>query len=142
MAEVNTLVKTVIQVLNDGARGYVDIGEHLQNPEAKSFFLKEASTRGTFARELAAAAGLSEDVGGTVSGATHRIWGDLKANLGGGDHTLLATAEQGEDAAKKAYQEALESSDVTGSVRSVLQQQQPAIQAAHDHVKAMRDSTR
>ncbi|GAA3759368.1 PA2169 family four-helix-bundle protein [Terriglobus aquaticus] len=141
MAEVSTLVKTVIQVLNDGARGYADIGEHLKNPEAKSFFLKEASTRATFAREVAAAAGLSEDVGGTVSGTTHRIWGDLKANLGGGDHTLLVTAEQGEDAAKKAYQEALESSEVTGSVRSVLLQQQPSIQASHDRVKALRDST-
>ena len=141
MAEVNTLVKTVIQVLNDGARGYADIGEHLKDSEAKSFFLKEASTRGTFAREVAAAAGLSEDVGGTVAGSTHRIWGDLKANLGGGDHTLLVTAEQGEDAAKKAYQEALESSDVTGEVRSVLQKQQPHIQESHDRVKAMRDST-
>lgn len=141
MAEVNTLVKTVIQVLNDGARGYADIGEHLKNPEAKSFFMQEASTRGTFAREVASAAGLNEDVGGTVAGSAHRVWGDLKANLGGGDHTLLETAEQGEDAAKKAYQEALESSDVTGAVRTVLQKQQTSIQASHDRIKAMRDST-
>ncbi len=142
MAEVNTLVKTVIQVLNDGARGFADIGEHLKDPEAKSFFIKESSNRATFANEVIAAAGLSEDVGGTVAGSTHRVWSNLKANLGGGDHTLLETAEQGEDAAKKAYQEALESSDVTGSVRSVLQKQQPAIQASHDRVKALRDSTK
>ena len=45
---------------------------------------------------------------GTVSGAVHRTWGDIKAHLGGGDHTLLETAEQGEDAAKKAYKDALE----------------------------------
>lgn len=38
MAEVNALTKTVIQVLNDGARGFADIGEHLQDPAAKSFF--------------------------------------------------------------------------------------------------------
>ena len=92
MAEVNTLVKTVIQVLNDGARGYADIGEHLQNPEAKSFFLQESSKRATYSSEVATAAGLTGDVGGTVTAAVHRAWGDLKANLGCGYHTLLETA--------------------------------------------------
>jgi uncharacterized protein (TIGR02284 family) len=142
MAEVNTLTKTVIQVLNDGARGFADLAEHLQNPEAKSFFLQESTNRASYAREVAAAAGVTEDVGGTVSGSAHRVWGDLKAKLGGGDHTLLETAEQGEDAAKKAYEEALESSDITGSLRSVLQKQQPSIQASHDKVKALRDASK
>ena len=40
---------------------------------------------------------------GTTAGTLHRVWGDLKAKLGGGDHTLLETAEQGEDVAKEAY---------------------------------------
>ena len=31
-----------------------------------------------------------------MNGALHRTWGDIKAHLGGGDHTLLETAEQGE----------------------------------------------
>lgn len=104
--------------------------------------MSESTTRATYAREVAAAAGVTEDVGGTTAGSVHRVWGDLKAKLGGGDHTLLETAEQGEDAVKKAYQEALESSDVTGPVRSVLQSQQASIQASHDRVKALRDSTK
>ena len=140
MADTNELVKTVIQVLHDGARGFADIGEHLKSPELKTYFLQESQTRGQFARELQAAAGVSEDVGGTAAGAMHRVWGDLKANLGGGDHTLLDTAEQGEDAAKKAYQEALDSTDLDSNVRSVLQKQQPHIQASHDKVKAYRNS--
>ncbi len=140
MAETNELVKTVIQVLHDGERGFADIGEHLSSPELKTFFIQEATTRGQFARELQASAGMSEDVGGTAAGTVHRVWGDLKANLGGGDHTLLATAEQGEDVAKKAYKEALEDTALPSSVRTVLQKQQPHIQASHDKVKAYRDS--
>lgn len=140
MAEVSEVVKTVIQTLNDGARGFTDIGEHLKSPELKTFFLQEGQTRGQFARELEAAAGVSEDVGGTTAGTVHRVWGDLKANLGGGDHTLLETAEQGEDAAKKAYQEALNDTNLESGVRSVLSRQQPHIQASHDKVKAYRDS--
>lgn len=142
MSDVNTLTKTVIEVLNDGARGFADIGEHLKDPSAKSFFLQESGTRAKFAAELSAAAGVAEDVGGTAAGSVHRVWGDLKAKLGGGDHTLLETAEQGEDAAKKAYKEALESSDITGAVREVLVKQHPSIQASHDKVKALRDATK
>ncbi len=140
MADTNDLVKTVIQVLHDGERGFVDIGEHLKSPELKTFFLQEATTRGQFARELQASAGVSEDVGGTASGTVHRVWGDLKANLGGGDHTLLETAEQGEDVAKKAYKEALDDAALPSGVRTVLQKQQLHIQASHDKVKGYRDS--
>lgn len=144
-ADQSTLVKAVVAVLHDSEKGFPDVGEHLKNTQFKSFFLQEGQTRGEFAREIVAAyssaTGETIDVGGTGAGAIHRVWGDLKAKLGGGDHTLLETAEQGEDAAKKAYQEALESSSVTGEVRAILQRQQPHIQASHDKVKAMRDST-
>lgn len=139
MAETSELIKTVIQVLNDGERGFADIGEHLKSPELKTFFLQESRTRGEFAREVQAAAGVSEDVGGTASGTVHRVWGDLKANLGGGDHTLLETAEQGEDAAKRAYKAALDDTNLDSNVRAVLTKQHPHIQTSHDKVKAYRD---
>jgi uncharacterized protein (TIGR02284 family) len=142
MSDIQEPLKTVIQVLHDSHKGFTDIGEHLKDPQAKSFFMQEANTRHSFERELKTAAGVdtTEDVGGTVGGPVHRAWGDLKAKLGGGDHTLLATAEQGEDAAKKAYQEALQSGKVSGSVRELLIRQQTHIQQAHDRVKMMRDA--
>lgn len=142
MADTSELVKTVIQVLHDGARGFADIGEHMKSPELKTFFIEESQTRAQFAREVQAAAGISEDVGGTAAGTVHRVWGDLKANLGGGDHTLLETAEQGEDAAKKAYQTALDDNSLDSSVRAVLTRQQPHILRSHDKVKAYRDSSK
>ena len=144
VVDEETLVKTVIEVLHDGEKGFADIGGRLTDPQVKAFFLKEAQTRGEFARELETDFGTistdASNVGGTASGTVHRLWGDLKSNLGGGDHTLLETAEQGEDAAKKAYSEALSGSAVTGSLRTILQKQFPHIQASHDQVKAFRDS--
>jgi uncharacterized protein (TIGR02284 family) len=142
MAEVNSSVKTVIEVLHDGHEGFAKIGEHLENASAKTFFLEESSTRAKFEHELKHAAGVTEDVGGTAAGGIHRVWGDVKAHLGGGDHTLLETAEQGEDAAKKAYKEALEDQDIHSSIREVLVRQQSHIAASHDKVKALRDSTK
>jgi uncharacterized protein (TIGR02284 family) len=78
---------------------------------------------------------------GTASGTVHRAWGELKGKLGGTDHTLLETAEQGEDVAKKAYEEALKVSGIPSSITSVLRKQQPHIQQSHDKVKALRDAT-
>ncbi len=141
MADQTTLVEAVIRVLHDSSKGFPDIGEHLKDPTAKAFFIQEATTRATFARELEAELPSDKrDIGGTGIGAIHRVWGDLKANLGGGDHTLLETAEQGEDAAKKAYKEALEGTDLTPSVRETLLRQQQHIVASHDKVRGMRDS--
>ena len=73
-----------------------------------------------------------------MSGTLRRTWGDLKAHLGGSDHTLLETAEQGEDAAKKAYKEALEK-ELPLPVKQLLTTQSLHIQASNDYVKAARD---
>jgi uncharacterized protein (TIGR02284 family) len=142
MAEptVSGAVKTVIRVLHDSHQGFAKIGEHLEDLSAKDFFLNESTTRAKFEHDLKHAAGISEDVGGTATGTMNRAWGDLKANLGGGDHTLLQTAEQGEDAAKKAYKDALDDPDVHSSIREVLVSQQAHIAESHDKVKALRDS--
>jgi uncharacterized protein (TIGR02284 family) len=140
MSEVNGSVKTVIEVLHDGHEGFAKIGEHLEDPTAKRFFIDESRTRAKFEHELKHAAGVTEDVGGTAAGGVHRVWGDVKAHLGGGDHTLLETAEQGEDAAKKAYKDALEDQDIHSSIREILVRQQSHIATSHDKVKAFRDS--
>ena len=42
-----------------------------------------------------------------MTGALHRAWIDTKANLGGGDKTILESVKSGEDKAKEAYQKAL-----------------------------------
>ena len=143
MAYQNDNVKAVIEVLHDGERGFADIGEHLKDAQLKSYFLQEGQTRGSFARELEAeygtTSGEANDIGGTAAGTLHRVWGDLKANLGGGDHTLMEPSEQGEDAAKKVYSEALKDDSISGAMRSILTKQQAHIQASHDKVKAFRD---
>ena len=78
---------------------------------------------------------------GTVSGALHRAWADVKAKLGGGDHTLLETAEQGEDEAKKAYKDALEQ-ELPLPIRQLLTEQQAHIISSHDYVRDHRNALR
>jgi len=140
MADEKDIVKDVVQVLHDGHKGFSDLAKHIEDPQVKAYFLKESQNRAQYASELESAAGLDRDEGGTAGGAMHRAWGDLKGKLGGGDHTLLETAEQGEDAAKKAYQKAMQAPEVTGNIRQILEKQQVHIRQSHDQVKAYRDS--
>jgi len=51
----------------------------------------------------------------------------------------LSECERGEDAIKKAYQEALQENDLGEDVRETLLSQQKDIQASHDAIKALRD---
>jgi uncharacterized protein (TIGR02284 family) len=76
---------------------------------------------------------------GTLAGAIHRAWGDLKVKLGGGDHTLLVTAEQAEDETERAYKDALEK-DLPLPIRQLLSTQSAHIQTSHEYVRAARDS--
>jgi uncharacterized protein (TIGR02284 family) len=141
MADERDIVKQVVQVLRDGQKGLSDLAEHVKDPQVKTFFVEESQTRSRYASELESVAGLEKDDSGTAAGAIHRTWGDLKGKLGGGDHTLLETAEQGEDAAKKAYEDALkEAGAVRPAIRQLLEKQQTHVKQSHDKVKSFRDS--
>ena len=142
--EMEKVLLEVIKVLQDGQKGFADIGEHLNDETLKRYFLAESLKRANFRAELenelhrAGMADVKES--GSTVGALHRAWGDLKAKLGmGSDHELLATAEQGEDTAKKAYQDALEH-NLPLPIRQLLTEQQSHIQSSHDYVKSHRDA--
>src|ERR1700742_2635865 len=99
--EVEKVLLDVIKSLQDGQKGFADIGEHLKDDTLKRYFLAESLKRASFRADLEAElhrAGV-HDVkdSGSTAGAIHRTWADLKAKLGGGDHTLLSSAESGED---------------------------------------------
>jgi uncharacterized protein (TIGR02284 family) len=143
--EVQDTLRAVIQSLIDGQEGFQEIGEHLKDDALKRYFMAESLNRASFRGELET---LLRDEGvhdvkesGTVSGAIHRTWGDLKAHMGGGDHTLLETSEQAEDAAKKAYKEALEK-ELPLPVKQLLTSQYGHIQTSYDYVKAACDKSK
>jgi uncharacterized protein (TIGR02284 family) len=141
--ETERVLLHVIKTLQDGQKGFADIGDHLKDETLKRYFLAESLKRANFRAELenelhhAGMADVRES--GSAAGAVHRAWGDIKAKLGGGDHQLLETAEAGEDVARKAYQDALEHA-LPLPVRQLLTEQQAHINNSHDYVKSHRDA--
>lgn len=141
--EMKLVLKSLINILQDSQKGFADIGDHLKDETLKRYFLAESLKRANFRAELENElhrAGVHDvKESGTTTGAVHRVWADLKAKLGGGDPTLLDTAEQGEDVAKKAYADAL-NRDLPLPLRQLLVEQQAHVLTSHDYVRNHRDA--
>jgi uncharacterized protein (TIGR02284 family) len=137
------VVRSVIQVLLDGQKGLAAIGSELKDESAKHYLLEETQMRASYAAELENELhrlGVHDvNETGTAAGTVHRVWGDLKAKLGGSDHTLLETAEQGEDEAKAKYADALNET-LPGNITDLLRQQQAHIIESHNYIRNLRDS--
>ena len=82
--------------------------------------------------------GSEPDHTGSVAGAQHRGWIDLKSALGGGDHAILAATKTGEDHAVNEYKKALDES-LPAHVREIVERQYQSVKQAHDKVKGMRE---
>ncbi|CAN5563503.1 PA2169 family four-helix-bundle protein [soil metagenome] len=142
-SEVHLVLKGLINVLQDSQKGFADIGEKLKDETLKHYFLAESLKRANFRGELEAELHREgvHDVNetGTTAGTIHRVWGDLKAKFGADDHGLLETAEQGEDVAKKAYEEALKQ-ELPLPVRQLIAEQQEHVIKSHDFVRDHRNA--
>jgi uncharacterized protein (TIGR02284 family) len=143
LKEVEEALRLVIQNLIDGQEGFQKIGEELKDETLKRYFLAESLKRSQFRGDLETILHQEgvHDIkeSGSATGTMLRAWGTLKHKLGGGDHTLLETAEQAEDEAKKAYADALDR-ELPLPVRQTLTTQAAHIESSHDYVKAARDS--
>jgi uncharacterized protein (TIGR02284 family) len=142
--EVEEVVKEVINILEDGQKGFADIGAHLQDETLKRYFLTESLTRASFRAELEnelhrhGVHDVHEE--GTTAGTLHRAWFNIKEKLHtADDHSLLASAEQGEDQAKKVYADAL-SQELPLPLKQLLTEQNSHIVSSHDFVRDHRDA--
>ncbi|MEO6911667.1 MAG: PA2169 family four-helix-bundle protein [Edaphobacter sp.] len=141
--EMERVLVSVINTLQDSQKGFADIGDHLTDETLKRYFLTESLKRASFRGDLEETLHQNgvHDINetGTTTGTLHRVWCDLKAKLGGGDHGLLETAEKGEDEAKKAYADALDQ-ELPLPIRELLAEQQAHILTSHDYVRSHRDA--
>jgi uncharacterized protein (TIGR02284 family) len=140
-----SVVENLIETSKDGQKGYQDAAEHAKRPDLKSYFIEQSAERGRFAQELQAELAKlgkpEKKVSGSVGGAMQRAWLDTKANLGGGDKTILESVEAGEDKAKDAYNKAL-SGALPASLTEIVRRQAASVQRAHDKVRMLRDEAK
>jgi uncharacterized protein (TIGR02284 family) len=139
--ELENALKAVINVLEDSQKGMAELGEHVKDDALKRFFLaeslKRANFRGELENELHRHGVRDVREGGTMTGALYRAWASLKAKLGGGDQTLLESAEEAEEETRDAYKDAL-NEDLPVPLRQLLTEQQTEILSARDFMRETR----
>jgi uncharacterized protein (TIGR02284 family) len=140
LQQAGAAIYAVIQSLIDSQEALVEVGEKLEDQSLKHFLLAESLKRAEFRGELESVLNQQGvgDLRESKSGPrlVPRTLASLRSRLReAGDHTLLATAEQGEDAAKVAYDNAI-SAFPPVPIRDLLTSQASHIQESHNFLKA------
>jgi uncharacterized protein (TIGR02284 family) len=138
----------LILINNDRIEGYEralkEIEKDSSNADLIPMFLRFIDDSRRYKVELGteiAALGSEINTGTTIPGKLHRAWLSIKEAFTGYDrHSILEECEFGEDAIKKAYQEALNEEVLAAYIREMLMEQEEELIEAHDEIKELRDS--
>jgi len=144
LQEYAQAVHDIISVNRDAEQGFRGAANAARDPAMKQMFAQYAAQRAAFAVELQTAVkrlGFDTTDPQGVGGMLHASWMSLKAMVTGHDlHGILVETERGEDWALKTYRVAM-SKTLTPEIAAIVERQFAEIQAAHDRIRLLRDTT-
>ncbi len=142
--KVVAILNGLIETCRDGENGFKTAADGLQDPKIKSLFQQYSRQRAEMARELqdeVRRLGGDPEQRGSVAGAMHRGWIDIKSIVTGrDDNAIVAEAERGEDSAKRMYEDALQAALYTQTL-ALVREQSMKVHDAHDRVRALEKVT-
>ncbi|TVQ36348.1 MAG: PA2169 family four-helix-bundle protein [Geminicoccaceae bacterium] len=128
---LNDLISTTL----DSALGYEEAAKAAAKPTFKTLFDDRAKARRQLAGDLQAEVrklgGKPED-DGSMMGAAHRMFLNLKHTVTGTDQSVIAEVESGESHIKAKFDDALATEALPESARLVMKRVNEAINADHD----------
>ena len=143
---ITEVLNDLIRINNDRTAGYTRAAEdsRLVDADLRTIFNRMAEESRQYATELTAEVaklGGEPATGTTASGKIYRAWMNIKDMFTGKDrHALLASCEYGEDAAQRAYEDALASdAPLSTDVRQLITSQKSSLRNSHDMIKKYRD---
>lgn len=135
------ILNHLISIANDGKYGYENAAEDVEDVTLKQMFRQYSAERGSYAEDLkkeVAILGGSPDKGGGPLGALHRTWMDIKSAITSGDReAIIKTCVTGEEAAVKAYRDALEDENITGNTKQIVIEQLSGVEAALNSIRSL-----
>ena len=144
--ETIEILNDLVLIHNDRIEGYERALHEMEQVDAdlKTLFLnmidESRKNKSSIANEVQVLGGDVEN-GTTNSGKIYRAWMDVKAVFTGHNRkTILSNCEAGEDAAQRAYNDALDTDDLPRYIREMLIRQQASLKRSHDKIKDLRDS--
>lgn len=128
-----SVLNALVDVCRNGEEGYLEAARLVRDTHLRAVFSDFSQQREQFATQLqyqiARLGGVPEGRG-TLSGALHRRWIDLRSATGR-ELAVISECERGERHALRAYEDAI-SQRLPPEVREVIQQQHLQVKAALD----------
>lgn len=141
--EVISSLNGLIEICKDGQDGFKDAAEGVERSDLKTTFYEFSQQRSEFKgvlQELVRSLGGDPETSGSISGAIHRGWINIKSAVTGKDEAaILNECERGEDYAKEAYSDAAKL-NLPANVADIIRQQSQAILAAHNRIRELRNT--
>ena len=143
--KVAEVLNDLIQINNDRVTGYERALKELKDGDTdlKGIFTgyidQSRNLRNALGTEVQTL-GVKMDDSTTASGKIYRAWMDVKTLFTGNDRqTVLNNCEYGEDAAQKAYKEALKTDNLPAYLFALINRQKDELKKSHDEIKSFRD---
>lgn len=140
------MLNDLVRINNDRVAGYEKAMEEARDIDVdlRAVFSRMAEESRQYAAELSQEVvklGGEPATGTTNSGKIYRMWMDIKATFSGKTRqAVLENCAFGEDAAQKAYDEALKSdAEMPADLRQLITNQKSALKTSHDVIKKYRD---
>lgn len=127
----------------DAEKGFTKAMQDVKNDNLSKFFKYQAAQRSQFANELTnEIINLNETPkeSGSVTGAVHRTWIDIKTSLSGDkDEAVLEECIRGEKASVEEYESRLQENRFPSNIENTLTNQKSSIQNTLNKVKTLED---
>ncbi len=144
--EIVEVLNDLIQINNDRIVGYQKAVKELktEDQDLKGLFdqmiIESQQIKSDLTREVSVLHGNAETDSTTGSGKIYRAWMAVKTVFTGESrHAVLSNCEFGEDAAQKAYKDALETDKLPLFLREMLISQQETLKTSHDEIRDLRN---
>jgi len=144
--QLTEVLNDLIKINNDRISGYKRAAGESKDLDVDlpAIFNKMADESRKYVAELTQRVndlGGETETGNTAMGTLYQAWMDVKASFTGKDRkAILASCEYGEDAAQKAYRDALATdAEMDTETRQLITTQKAALKTSHDLIKRYRD---
>lgn len=146
-SELVDVLNDLVRINNDRIAGYEKAANEIDGTELKMLFNNMAGDSRKYISELSQRVhklGGESAEDSTIAGKIYRAWMDVKTTFAGKSTlAVLETCEYGEDAAQKAYGDALASdADMDIETRQLIASQKSSLKESHDVIKKYRDAER
>ncbi|WP_340200791.1 PA2169 family four-helix-bundle protein [Ascidiimonas sp. W6] len=137
--KISNKLNELLEKTYDAEKGYKFASDNTNNPELKQFFDDRVKQRYNFGHQLKneiQAYGQEPEKGGSVKGAVHREWMNLKTAISSNnEEAILEEVARGEQVSIDKYNEILSENNLPASTEAILFAQKNLITASLNRVK-------